>query len=178
MFTKDDGTGDQIVSGKPQTELVDGEKLYIRATSLVQDGRIQVFSSINPKRVLDSIRITTFFFKGPSDVPQFGTYDYSVTKPQPTQANGCCTQMVAILSTRKATLLRRALASGTDALVRWGTGAAVGAAAYMASTDFVWDYSVNIVAVEVGTPNNAFCRRWQLTTKVCLPRSSKPIQSD
>jgi hypothetical protein len=98
------------------------------------------------------IKVTTFGFHGPQNVPNYSTYTYYVT------GAGNATPANAWSVPAGGTLAGQQTASSTD--VKWGNGGMageVGKVEFAASLNYKWDRQVNVVKISItdGTPSFA-----------------------
>jgi hypothetical protein len=98
--------------------------------------------------LLGTVVVTPFKFSGPTDVPQYGQYEYKLAAGTikggkwlaPNQAAGTMT----VPDQTKP----------DDVMIQWNAGAQVGKAVFQANAQYVWDLSVNVFKIEVAAPAN------------------------
>ena len=86
----------------------------------------------------DEVRVTTFSWAGPLNVPGYAAYPYTAT---------------GALGTSKwiadATGTIKAGADTSAVTILWGSGPCVGKAVYQVNADYIWDLEVNVVGIEL-----------------------------
>lgn len=119
----------------PQQDLT----LYVEATNIKAK---ELTLWVNGKPTKQTLSLTPFQWVGPLNVPQYGTYNYTVAQaPQGAKwldPDGGVVEAGA----------------GTSAMdIFWIAGAHVGKAVFQAHGDYIWDLEVNVVEVIVGPPD-------------------------
>lgn len=137
VYEQPDRTG-EIAGGQEFPTPQQDKTLYVEATST---GNKTITLVVNGKPQ-DSVRLKAFQWTGPLNVPQHGTFNYTVSTPP--------VQGAKWLNPGGGTITQGANTSNVD--IQWGAGPAVGKAIYQATADYVWDLGVNVVEVKVENP--------------------------
>ena len=118
-------------------------------------GLIRADYAIGARTIVDAdrIRVTTFEWAGPLNVPDYSIYTYEAVGGA--AGPGESKWLTAYGGSLVGSFDHQG--SGLDeGDVFWGEGATIGYAVYQAQSNYIWQLNVNLVKVVIETPTNAF----------------------
>jgi hypothetical protein len=97
--------------------------------------------------VSDSIKITTFTFHGPHNVPNYSIYSYSASGVPANPGESQWTPQ------GDAAIVNASTPNQVD--VKWGAGATIGRLSFAPSSQYSWDFEANVVKITIDAPDGA-----------------------
>jgi hypothetical protein len=146
----DPATARRITNDDPATLAV--QEYWIEGTA-IGVGTLQVsWTGGGAEAVTDSLKVTTFDFIGPQNVPDQAIYSYTATGALP---GGNSTKWLEATGGDTKNTFYGNNGQTPEADILWTAGGTVGAAVLQASPDYVWSFDVNIVKVTIQRTNVA-----------------------
>ena len=99
------------------------------------------------KQNLDQVKLTTFFWSGPQNVPDFSIYGYRASGGM---AGAGQSKWVTPHGGNTISTTDDPTGTEDSIDIRWGRGPNAGKAIYQAAPEYIWGLDVNVVGVRIG----------------------------